>query len=85
MNNENFYTCPVCAYDRLDEPAYDEHGCASFGICPSCGTEFGYDDNDTEHTRLRSAWVSNGMKWWSNSTKPPADWEPARLLEKAGL
>lgn len=36
------YTCPVCDYDKLDEPPYDETGFGSFDICPQCGTEFGY-------------------------------------------
>jgi len=35
------YTCPVCDYDKLDEPPYDETGFGSFEICPRCGTEFG--------------------------------------------
>lgn len=35
------YTCPVCDYDKLEEPPYDETGFGSFEICPRCGTEFG--------------------------------------------
>jgi predicted RNA-binding Zn-ribbon protein involved in translation (DUF1610 family) len=44
MHNNNMYTCPVCGFQGLSEPAYDEHYCTFFEICPSCGTEFGYDD-----------------------------------------
>jgi hypothetical protein len=46
-----FFSCPICGYDRLDEPPYDENGNSSFDICPCCGIEFGYEDsrliNDT--------------------------------------
>ena len=36
--------CPVCGYDGLDEPAFDERGVGSDGICPCCGFQFGLDD-----------------------------------------
>jgi hypothetical protein len=77
--------CPVCGFSGLDEPAYDAHGGASFGICPCCGVEFGYDDATRSHAALRSMWVERGMKWWSRSTPPPPDWDPnvqLRALEK---
>ncbi len=73
--------CPVCGYTKLDEPAYDEKGCASFMICPCCGTEFGYDDSTTRHGELRKRWVDAGMKWWSTSLHPPADWNPETQLK----
>jgi hypothetical protein len=37
------YSCPVCGLDGLQEPGDAEF--ASFEICPCCGTEFGYDDD----------------------------------------
>jgi hypothetical protein len=55
------YTCPVCYYDKLDDPP--DH---SFEICPSCGTEFGYTDFNTSHEQLRNEWVAGGKKWWSD-------------------
>lgn len=80
MRNEDALVCPVCGFDGLDEPAYDAHGCASFGICPCCGTEFGYNDATRTHVELRSKWIGNGMKWWSRTPNPPADWDPVRQL-----
>lgn len=85
MISKTRFNCPVCGYDKLDEPAYDQHGCASFEICPSCGTEFGYDDSSKEHDRLREEWKRQGMKWWSDSARPPADWDPGAQLRKAGF
>ena len=35
--------CPVCGYDGLDEPAFDERGVGSDDICPCCGFQFGLD------------------------------------------
>ena len=37
-------TCPVCGYDGLYEPPYNEKGSGSYEICPCCGFQFGYDD-----------------------------------------
>jgi len=72
--------CPVCGFADLDEPAYDLLGCGSFGICPSCGVEFGYDDATRSHAELRATWVKNGMKWWSQSKVPPLAWDPVAQL-----
>jgi len=79
-NNIKYYICPVCGYDKLDEPPYDEHGCSSFDICPCCGVEFGYDDFATPHSVLRDKWVENGMIWWSPNTPPPAQWDAETQL-----
>src|SRR5260370_23677857 len=38
------YTCPVCGYPELTEPAYDFYNCSSFDIFSSCSTEFGLAD-----------------------------------------
>jgi len=75
----------VCGYDSLEAPAYDSRGCASFEICPSCGTEFGYDDVSKEHARLRTEWKRKGMCWWSRSTSPPEKWDALRQLKDAGF
>ena len=82
MHNEKAYNCPVCGYDELDEPAYDEHGCSSFSICPSCGTEFGYNDSTVVHEELRKRWIDAGMRWWSTSLGVPMNWDPRAQLKK---
>lgn len=77
-------TCPVCLWPGLMEEAWSQD-CPSHEICPSCGTEFGYDDavgfTDVEaltrrHDELRQAWVSAGMRWWSDSSERPEAWHP---------
>jgi hypothetical protein len=72
MRSSNRFACPVCDFDGLSEPPYDECGCASFEICPSCGTEFGYDDAKRSHDDHRNAWIAAGKPWWSRTTRPPA-------------
>jgi len=63
------YTCPVCGFDGLEEPAAD------FTICPSCGTEFGYTDFLRGHDDLRARWIAKGMRWHSTVIPAPSDWE----------
>lgn len=75
------YLCSVCGYAGLDEPPYDDAGCCSFGICPSCGTQFGYDDAIRAHADLRRLWISKGMLWWSKAQASPSGWDPARQLQ----
>lgn len=61
--------CPVCGY-QLPWPPEDFH------ICPSCGTEFGYDDAGRTHAELRAQWIERGAHWWSRSTPAPVGWDP---------
>jgi len=65
--------CPVCGY-ALPYPAADFH------ICPSCGTEFGYDDSGVTYQELRNRWLSTGPMWWSPVQPTPIDWDPAQQL-----
>lgn len=58
------WTCPVCEYDRLRHPPENHH------ICPSCGTQFDYDDGAKTHAELRAEWIAGGRKWWSEANKP---------------
>jgi len=69
--------CPICGYDRLLEPPLN------FTICPSCGTEFGYDDAFASHGQLRRAWLTNGAQWWSPVDVRPNNWDP--LLQVAAV
>jgi predicted RNA-binding Zn-ribbon protein involved in translation (DUF1610 family) len=84
MHNKIF-TCPVCGYNGLLEPAYDEHGCSSFEICPSCGTEFGNDDAKRTHKELRNLWLSAGAPWKSKTVKAPVGWTALGQLQDSGL
>jgi hypothetical protein len=70
------YMCPVCGFDRLEDPP------SNYSICPSCGTEFEYDDVRMTKADLRRAWVEGGYKWWSKLEQPPARWNPERQLEE---
>ncbi len=79
------HTCPVCGYASLAEPPHDETGGASFEICPSCGTEFGYDDASKSHAELRKLWLAAGAPWRSRATAPPPDWSAIEQLRAAGL
>lgn len=73
MNKQ--YICPVCNYPKLDEPPYLD-GVATFVICPSCGTEFGYDDVSKTFEQLRKQWKDAGCPWWDGGQVKPEDWEP---------
>jgi len=85
MLNKKAFSCPVCGFGQLLEPPYDKSGGASFEICPSCGTEFGYDDATKSHAELRKAWLAAGSPWWSRVNPPPPNWDPAEQLRRAGL
>ena len=69
------YTCPVCGYNQLRYPPRNEN------ICPSCYTEFGYDDATKTHDELRAEWLANGAHWEGmNVMPPPAGWNPFTQL-----
>jgi hypothetical protein len=77
------YRCPVCGYPDLEEPARFADGNPSWEICPSCGFEFGYDDDEAgdSYADWRQRWIENGMRWWSRSHRKPPGWDPhAQLL-----
>jgi|GEM_PF-1428062 len=73
------YTCPVCAYDGLEEPP------AYFTICPSCGTEFGYQDTLRGHDELRADWIAQGPTWHSSVIAAPYKWNGMEQLRRGGL
>lgn len=73
------YTCPVCAFTGLDEPP------AYFTICPSCGTEFGYQDLVKGHDELRTQWIATGAKWHSAVIVAPYQWDGMAQLKLAGF
>lgn len=80
--------CPICGYQNIT--VLDKQGCTTFEICDSCGSEAGcdYNANSTnehlEKTRMKWAKVRN-YKWWSSTSKPPANWDPAEQMKQAGI
>jgi hypothetical protein len=81
------HTCPVCGWPELRDPPRNEAGAASFEICPSCGFEFGYDDDaqGLTHEAARAGWIAGGMKWWSTSRLAPEGWDASQQLARAAL
>lgn len=75
--------CPICGYPSLSEPAYDGP-VGSLEICPSCGYQFGYTDDDQHisHDQWRQQWVDGGMVWDKGRSEPPANWNPQQQLLK---
>lgn len=84
MHANTLNRCPVCGY-LMAAPPYDEHCCATFEICPCCGTEFGYDDSAASHQVLRETWIKRGMPWWSRHQIPVDGWDPKIQLADAGF
>jgi hypothetical protein len=73
------HPCPVCGYPKLQEPPHSASGGGSYEICPSCGFQFGVDDDDKGITfeQAREKWIEGGMKWQSKGFAQPKDWNPA--------
>jgi hypothetical protein len=71
------YLCPVCGFEMREPPR-------DFAICPSCGTEFGYDDAKRSHLDLRLEWMRAGTPWFSTNTHPPFQWNAWAQLRNAG-
>jgi len=44
------FSCPVCGYNDPALPPFGEEWRDE--ICPSCGSQFGYDDANTSHEDL---------------------------------
>ncbi len=78
------YQCPICGWPELVEPPRAKDGSPSFEICPCCGFEFGFDDDDQRITyaQWRTRWIAEGMVWWSFSRPPPKEWSPAEQVSK---
>ena len=57
------FTCPVCGFHNDKLPPFEDGQNKWFQeICPSCGTQFGYDDDALSHHALRLRWVEGGAK-----------------------
>lgn len=79
------FLCPVCGYNDASAPPYaDGQDDWYQEICPSCGTQFGYDDCTSTHQELRQRWLDGGARWWSPGPQPP-DFKGVEQLKIAGL
>lgn len=73
-------TCAACGYRHLEHPQRAPSGGASYEICPSCGFESGYTDDDQgiSYEQWRERWVASGCRWFSASVSRPARWNPLK-------
>jgi hypothetical protein len=69
------YMCPVCGYHGLPDPP------SNYEICPSCGTEFGYQDATRSHLELRQRWLDSGAYWHSRVVQKPLGWNASDQLK----
>src|SRR6476620_11944152 len=76
------YVCPACGYPNLaEEPRTAKTG-GSYEICPSCGIQFGLDDEagGNEESRKefymqwRENWIKSGSTWHSIGIPKPEGW-----------
>ena len=77
------HKCLVCGFGGLyDPPLFG--GAGSYEICPCCGFQFGYDDEDQGWTfeAWRDRWVAGGMTWRSQSRSAPEGWDPNDQLQR---
>lgn len=80
---KNLKICPVCGFDKLSEPPYDNYGYPSYEICPCCNFEFGFDDSSENQTfkEYREKWIENGYEFNSQSEKP-INWNTEKAMEQ---
>ncbi|MGG0821645.1 hypothetical protein ABE099_02110 [Paenibacillus turicensis] len=82
------YCCLVCNYDGLYEAPYNLIGNASDEICPCCGFQYGYHDDDENNDKekhyneWREKWIKGGYIWRSKGRLPNKDWNPVEQLKK---
>ena len=78
---KEFFLCPVCGFDRLQEPVVDNQGNPSYEICPCCGFEFGFENTTREsYQQYRTQWIREGAVWFV-STVQPSDWDLQKQLQ----
>ena len=65
------FNCPICSYPYIEEDPTR----LTYEICPSCGTEYGYDEPE-DYPILKQDWIDDGCQWWSEINLKPKDWNP---------
>jgi hypothetical protein len=73
------HLCAACGYDGLRSPQRSPAGGASHEICPACGFEPGYTDDDQgiSPSEWQRQWKKDGGKWFSKGVPRPKGWKPA--------
>lgn len=76
------FTCLVCGYPGLHDRPVDGRS-YSFEICPCCGFQYGYTDEDLGFTyeAWRAEWVAEGCPWRDVYPEPEA-WDPREQLRR---
>ncbi len=84
MNAKAKFQCPICGCHELEKPPRSPTTGGSYEICPCCGFEFGYDDDDQgiSDAEWRRRWVAKDMRWWSRARRPPPGWDPIEQLRR---
>ncbi len=84
MNVESKFMCPVCGWVELKKPPRSETTGGSYEICPCCGFQFGYDDEDQgiSDEEWRRRWIAKGMPWFARTRLPPPGWDPLEQLRR---
>jgi predicted RNA-binding Zn-ribbon protein involved in translation (DUF1610 family) len=80
------YICPSWGYPPLDDPPRSrKSGSGSYGICPSCGFEFGetHDGKGYTFATWRQKWIDDGRPWWSADFEAVSQgWDPGTQLRR---
>ena len=73
------HTCAACGYDGLQAPQRSKSGGASHEICPACGFEPGFtdDEQNISASQWKRQWQKDGRKWFSKGISQPKTWPPA--------
>ncbi len=84
MSVEPRFMCPVCGCEELKKPPRSETTGGSYEICPHCGFQFGYDDEDQgiSDEEWRRRWTAKGMPWFARTRLPPPGWDPLEQLRR---
>ena len=84
MSVEARFMCPVCGCGELKKPPRSETTGGSYEICPCCGFQFGYDDEDQgiSDEEWRRRWIEKGMPWSARIRRPPPGWDPVEQLRR---
>ena len=87
MSDQVRFTCPICGYPDLEKQPRSETRRNSHEICPCCGFQFGYHDEDQgiSDEEWRRRWIAKGMPWSARSVLPPPGLDRVEQLRRLGL